>query len=58
MRFSSLLTVAGMQLYDLKIALAHQGLLKNIQLLLHLPAVNQYENNSITHITHMQRKFI
>ena len=37
MRFSSLLTVAGTQLYDLNIALAHQVWLTNIQLLLHLP---------------------
>ena len=37
MRFSSLLTVAGTQLYDLKNALAHQLWLNNIQLLLHMP---------------------
>ena len=36
MRLSSLPRAAGTQLYDLKIALAHQWLLKNIQLLLHL----------------------
>ena len=37
MRFSSLLTVAGTQLYDLKIALAHQLVPTNIHLWLHLP---------------------